>query len=189
VLETFRSFGLECADWIGYSFGGRLLLEVLAAAPEVVTRAVFLDPAVATDAETSVREAEAERREVSFASAEDAVAARAAESPRAPLDALREETREHLVPGEDGRWRWRYLQSAVVAAFGEVAAPPPAPAAPIPSLLVRAQESWLVRDRDVDWLRGHIRGLEATTVPGGHIVLWEAFDETAAAVERFLARQ
>lgn len=29
--------------------------------------------------------------------------------------------------------------------------------------------------------------LTLVTVPGDHIVLWDAYDETAAAVERFLA--
>jgi pimeloyl-ACP methyl ester carboxylesterase len=29
--------------------------------------------------------------------------------------------------------------------------------------------------------------LEVVTVPGGHTVLWDALDETAEAVDRFLA--
>jgi surfactin synthase thioesterase subunit len=28
--------------------------------------------------------------------------------------------------------------------------------------------------------------LEVVVVPGGHLLLWDAFDETAAAVEEFL---
>jgi hypothetical protein len=29
--------------------------------------------------------------------------------------------------------------------------------------------------------------LEVVVVPGGHVVLWDAYEETAEAVERFLA--
>jgi hypothetical protein len=31
-------------------------------------------------------------------------------------------------------------------------------------------------------------GLDVVAVPGGHIVYWDAFEETADAVERFLIR-
>jgi hypothetical protein len=30
--------------------------------------------------------------------------------------------------------------------------------------------------------------LELVGVPGGHVVYWDAFDETAAAIEKFLFR-
>ena len=189
VLETIRSLGLGRASWIGYSFGGRLLLEVLAQAPGVVERAILLDPAVETHPDTAIREAEAERRELVFDSVEEAEVARRRDAPTAAAEALEEEMREHLVRGPDGRFRYRYLQSAVVAAFGEIASPPPPPAATVAALLVAAERSWLVRDADVQWLRNTLGPtLELVRVPGGHIVLWEAYEETADAVLRFLSR-
>ena len=97
--------------------------------------------------------------------------------------------REHLVRGPDGRFRYRYLQSAVVAAFGEIASPPPPPGAAVAALLVAAERSWLVREADIEWLRKAFGAtLELVRVPGGHIVLWEAYEETADAVLRFLSR-
>ena len=41
LLETFD----RPAYWIGHSFGGRLTMEVAAVRPELVRRAVLLDPA------------------------------------------------------------------------------------------------------------------------------------------------
>ena len=35
-------------------------------------------------------------------------------------------------------------------------------------------------------LRSELAGLEVVTVPGRHIVLWDAYDQTADAVEMFL---
>ncbi len=41
LLETFE----QPAYWIGHSFGGRLTMQVAAVRPELVRRAVLLDPA------------------------------------------------------------------------------------------------------------------------------------------------
>jgi lipase len=189
VLEAARALGLGRATWLGHSFGGRLVLELLARAPDLVERALLLDPAVETDAATSIGEAEAERVELAFADVDSALRARRETARRAPSALLEEEMRQHLVESPDGRLRYRYLQSAVVTAFGEVGTSPPIPAAPVPTLLVVADESWLVREQDVAWLRRTFgSALEVARVPGGHIVLWDAFEETAEAVTRFLER-
>ena len=46
LLETLDDAGVRKADWIGHSFGGRLVLELAALAPERIDRAVLLDPAI-----------------------------------------------------------------------------------------------------------------------------------------------
>ena len=46
VVETAEAAGVERAAWIGHSFGGRLVIELAAAEPERVDRAVLLDPAI-----------------------------------------------------------------------------------------------------------------------------------------------
>jgi lipase len=46
VLDTLAARRIAQADWIGHSFGGRLILELAATAPESIDRAVLLDPAI-----------------------------------------------------------------------------------------------------------------------------------------------
>jgi hypothetical protein len=38
----------------------------------------------------------------------------------------------------------------------------------------------------VEALRAELAGLEVVTVPGRHIGLWDAYEETANAIEAFL---
>ena len=84
-----------------------------------------------------------------------------------------------LEPLPDGRVRRRTSQAAVVSIYGELATePPPPPAAP--TLLLYAPDYGLVREEHV------ARFEHVVTVPGMHMVMWAAFDETAGAVERFL---
>ena len=46
LLETLDARGLRQPDWVGHSFGGRLVVEVAAKTPERIRRAVLLDPAI-----------------------------------------------------------------------------------------------------------------------------------------------
>ena len=175
---------------MGHSFGARLAVDVSDAAPALVERLVLLDPALALEPAVALALAEAERPDRSFATPEDALARRAEEEPRAPAEFLAEELDEHLVKGEDGRLRYRYCQSAVVAMYGEIAAPPAPVRHAVPTLLVRGAASEFVPDADVEGLASALgKLLDVVTVPGGHIVLWDAFEETASAVERFLLRE
>lgn len=187
--DTLRALELERADWMGHSFGGRLLLELIADRPEVVDRAVLLDPAVWVPPHVALARAEAARHERTYASPEEAVDRRYAESALhdTPREVVEEEAAVHLEQGEDGRWRYRYCQAAVVTAFSEMAKPPPPfETVLVPTLVVRGTESDVVPEVVVDVLRDGIRDLRIEVVPGGHIVMWEALEQTAAAVERFL---
>jgi pimeloyl-ACP methyl ester carboxylesterase len=59
----------------------------------------------------------------------------------------------------------------------------------IPSLLVHASHFGLVREEQLeDYERVLGDGLEIVGVEGGHIVYWDAYEETAEAVEKFLIR-
>jgi pimeloyl-ACP methyl ester carboxylesterase len=54
-------------------------------------------------------------------------------------------------------------------------------------LLVHAGEFGLVREDQIDAYRVALGDLiEVIEVPGGHMVYWDAYEETADAVERFL---
>jgi lipase len=188
LLETLDDLGVHNADWIGHSFGGRLVLELAAAAPERVERAVLLDPAIELLPHVGFDFAERERTDRAYDSPEDAVEERLGFGVPTPREFLEEENREHLVQHEDGKWRFRYCQAAVVSMYGELCTPPPAPETlRVPTLLVHAGQFGLVREDQIEEY-GRILGdlVDVVEVPGGHIVYWDAFDATADAVERFL---
>jgi lipase len=181
VLDIAEGLGIDCARWIGHSFGGRVVTELASSAPERVERAVLLDPALHVPPGDALLHAEEVRVDQSFASADEAIDQYLAggtlfHTARADLE---EYAAAHLAAGEDGRLRWRFCRAAVVAAWSEMSRPaPPAPSAP--TLVVLGERSWL---------RVHVPDapqVETVSVPGGHVVLWDAFDETADAVERFL---
>jgi lipase len=189
VLETVEAAGVEPpVPWLGHSFGGRLVLELCSAAPEWVERAVLLDPAIQILPHVGFDFAEDAARERLFASAEEAVEARLASGfPPSPREFVEEEAREHLV-GSAGGLHWRYSRAAVATMYAELCTEPPPPSALCaPTLLVHASTFGLVREEQLDEYAAEVGGrLELVAVDGGHVVYWDAFEETAGAVERFL---
>ncbi len=174
--------------WVGHSFGGRLAAELAAREPERVERLVLLDPALQVLPHVALDMAELEREDTSYATVEDAVQARydAGRVLLAPRERVIESDREHLQPGPDGRLRYRYCKSAVIAAWSIMATEPPPPAA-VPTLIVLGADSWLFLDDQVESYRQALGELvQVVTVPGGHTVYWDALDETAEAIAAFL---
>jgi lipase len=192
IIETVEAAGVTRASWLGHSFGGRLLLELASLEPERIERAVLLDPAVQVRPRHALERAEEERADRSFAGRDEAIEYRIAMDPlySTPREILEEEVEEHLVASDDGRLRYRYCQSAVVAAWSEMCTgPPPFEQARVPTLVVVGERSHLVTREQLDaWRTGHGDLLEVVTVPGGHMVLWDAYPDTAAAVGDFLTR-
>jgi lipase len=184
VLETVT----EPAAWIGHSFGGRLTAEVTAMQPDLVERAVLLDPALWVPPEIAEEIAQGELTKAPYASVEEAIRARAAGLEHTPREFLEEEMREHLVELPDGRFSYRYSLEVVAAAYREMSTPPPAwETLRIPTLLVVAAHAKLVSAAEVELYRAALGDLlQVTVVPGGHIVLWDAYEETAAAIDSFL---
>ena len=187
ILETV---GREPADWIGHSFGGRLAFELTAREPGLVRRLVLLDPAIWLPPQVALFAAENARSDRSYVSFAQAVERRYEESQLhgAPRALVEEELREHLVADEDGHWRYRYCQAAVVAAYGEMASTPPAfGEVRVPTLLVLGARSYLPYDHLLEAHRAALGDLlTVVTVAGGHTVLWDALDETATAIAGFL---
>jgi hypothetical protein len=75
--------------------------------------------------------------------------------------------------------------------YSELCREPPAGTvlAGIPALLVHASQFGLVREEQLEeYERALGDGLEVVAVAGGHIVYWDAFEQTSDAVERFLIR-
>jgi len=189
VLETLDAAGVRRASWIGHSFGGRIVLELAALAPERIGSAVLLDPAIQLLPHVGFDFAERERIDRAYDSPGDAIQARLeASATPTPREHLEEEVREHLVRHPDGRFRYRYCQSAVVTMYGELCTPAPPPETlRVPTMLLHAGEFGLVREEQVDAYRAALGDLiEVVEVPGGHMVYWDAYEQTAAAVEHFL---
>ncbi len=178
LVETFDS---GPADWVGHSWGGRLVLELAARHPERVRRAVLLDPAIQVLPHVALHVAEQERQEPLYTSAED-YADRREDAP--PRELVLEDAVQHCEPLPGGRLRRRTCQAAVVTIYGELASEPPPPETlRVPTLLLYAPSYGLVREEQLAAYAGRVERVE---VPGMHMVMWDAFEETAAAVEAFL---
>jgi lipase len=190
IVSTLERLGVGAARWIGHSFGGRLVMELIARDRGRVERAVLLDPAIWVPPPVALERAEDERADRAWESHEAALAARVAKGEllEHALPLVEEDYRDHLVAvGEDGLLRPRYTPSAVVTAFSEMAAAPPDFAAlDVPTLIIRGRLSNVTVDPLVELYREGIGDrLEVLDVPGYHSPFWDAFDETARAIDRF----
>jgi lipase len=183
LVETLDSLGIGAADWVGHSWGGRLVLELAAAHPERVRRAVLLDPAIDVLPHVAEHVADQEREVALYASYED-YADKRADGPATPRAVVLEDAEIHCDRLPDGRLRRRTCQSAIVSIYGELASAAPSPETlRARTLLLYAPAYGLVRD---EHLAAYADRAELVPVAGMHMVMWDAFDDTAAAVERFL---
>lgn len=189
LVETIAALGVERADWVGHSWGGRLVLELAAVRPDRIRRVVLLDPAIQPLPGPSQYLAEAELDGGTYASAEEVVQQRLASSQLTPRADVERDIEQHFEVLPDGSVRRRSCRPAVVSIYGELVAAPPPPETlrGIPTLLVYAPDFGLVREEQVAAYRDALGDrLEVLAVPGMHMVMWDAFDETAAAVDAFL---
>jgi lipase len=187
TVETVRAAGVARATWLGHSFGARLVLELAAREPDLLERAVLLDPAIEILPHVGYDFAERARVAPAFASVEEAFGA--LHEPPTPPELLEEDLREHLELSPDGKLRFRICPSAVVTGYSEICtAPPPPETLRVPTLLLYAHEFGLVREEQVEaYARTLGDVLAVVTVPGGHVVYWDAYEATADAIDRFLA--
>jgi lipase len=185
LLETCT----ERATWIGHSFGGRLVAELMARTPEHVEKAVLLDPALTVPPDYAAFLAQEElAAENSWASPEEAIEACTAALFRPANDAVKAEVRNQIVQDGEGRFCFDYSPEVVAAAYLAIAPlPPPWELAGVPTLIVAGLASKFVSLGEVEHYRASLGDkLEVVVVPAGHSVLWDAFDETAEAIEQFL---
>jgi lipase len=185
LTETMAALGLPAADWIGHSFGARLVLELAAAHPQLVRRVGLLDPAIQLLPEVALGAAEFERREPVYPSVEEYIEERLLLYPDSPRSPIEHEAAQHLDLQRDGSLRRRTCQAAAVAIYGELAsAPPPPSTLASETLLLYAPAYGLVQAEQIEAYRAALGDrLRIVEVPGMHMVQWDAFDAVAAAVE------
>ncbi|MFM7246271.1 MAG: alpha/beta fold hydrolase [Actinomycetota bacterium] len=190
LLETLDAEGVSApVDVLGHSFGGLLGLGLVATAPELVRRAVLLDPAIALPAAVCRQRAEAAAATAGWASMEDALAARREGIAESGQGFLAEEVAEHVEERADGRFWSRFSPPAAAVAWSEMSRPAPIPATPRPILVVRALRDDYVQDAALlaPLERAIGADLEVVGIDVQHILYWEALDETADEVRRFLS--
>ena len=192
VDELFAALGREPAACIGHSFGARIAIELAAREPGFATQLVLLDPAISLPPQVALFAAENTRAERAYTSFADGIDRRYEESSLHSTEraALEAELATHLVRSDaDGLWRYRYCQSAVISAYSDMASPAPSfEALRVPTLLVLGIHSYLSYEHLLDAHRDALGNLlQLVTVNGGHTVLLDALDETATAIDAFLA--
>ena len=189
LAETAEALDLSTADWVGHSFGGRLVLELAAARPQLVRRAALLDPAIQLLPQIALDVADFERREPVYGSEEEYVQERLLVYPDSPRAAIEHEAALHLEQQRDGSLRRRTCQAAAVSIYGELAsAPPPPSTLAAETLLLYAPAYGLVQAEQVEAYRVALGDrLRIVEVEGMHMVQWDAFDDVAAAVEDLLS--
>jgi lipase len=189
LLETIDDLGIEQAAWIGHSFGGRLAAALAARAPERVSRLALLEPGLGVSPEKALRYAEIDRLDWSFATVDGAANALMASDAivASPPETIAAYVRSDVKQGADGRYRFSHCPSAVVVAWSELALPDP-PIADVPTLMGIAIAPLFDGRPGIGRYREALgSALTVVSLPGGHNVLWESPEETAAAVIAFLA--
>ena len=188
LIETLDAEGVERVDVVGHSYGGMIALHLLATVPERVARVALLDPAIELPGAWLPKLADDMIDDPGYATPDEALAKRLEGRPPQSVADATEDLQRHLYEAPDGRFRMRYQRGAAVTGWSEMARATVSLAhAQRPCLLVVALQEELVRPE----LRAALArdlGDRLTTVEidCGHMVYWDAFDETAAALRGFL---
>jgi len=187
VLETLNSLGVQRYTLIGHSFGGRVAAATAAAAAESTESLVLLDPGLEIPPQRALQGAELDRLDWSFERPEGAINALLAGNGviATSRDTVAAYVAEDVRKGSDGRYRFSFCPSAVVAAWSEMCLPAP-PIATLPTLVVCVEGSLFTASLEERYRAGLSSLLSVVRVPNGHNVLWESAEETTEAVERFL---
>ena len=190
LAETLAALGLSAADWVGHSFGGRLVLELASAHPQLVKRAALLDPAIQLLPEIALAVADLERQEPVTGAWRTTSSNGCCCTRTSPRAAIEHEAAQHLEPqGTDpsAGARARRRRSRSTASSRALRLPPSTLAAE--TLLLYAPAYGLVHEHQLEAYRAALgERLRVVEVPGMHIVQWDAFDEVAGAVADLLTR-
>lgn len=186
IVETVDSLGIVTAFWIGHSFGGRLIFELIARFPGRVLRAVATEPVIQITPELAMHRANQELTGDVWDSLEAFVAARENTGADIDVQAYIADIADHFDTLPDGRVKRRTSQAAIVSIFGQFADPAPEPSAetiPVPTMTLYSPAFGLVTAEQLAAYEPYLA--EVVPVPGMHAVFTSAYEETAGAVERF----
>lgn len=190
ILETLEAEGIdESFDVMGHSFGGLLALSLVTLAPELIQRAVLIDPAIALPLEYCADRAADVIAFGGWESPEAAIAEREASMNASGHRFIPGEVAEHVEQGPDGRWRARFVPAAAVTAWSEMAHAAPVPEEPRPVLILRAaQDMYVQEDGLLKPLRAALGDdLEVVDIDSKHLIYWEQPEAAAAEIRRFLS--
>jgi lipase len=192
LLDLMHGQELGGVPVVAHSFGGLLALRLAAAAPDLVSQVILLDPAVALTAslceESALADLNGGGRAGAWTSVEQAREVWLSMRPPEGHWAVEEDLATFLERGDDGLFRFRYSRLAAIVAWSEMARPPASLgrfAGPV--LLVTAFRDPFVTPALREMLRREAgsrlveRGIDA-----GHMLFWDAFDELVAAVREAL---
>jgi lipase len=186
IIETLDDLGVDKARFVGHSFGGRLMLELIARFPERVERAAVTEPVIQISPELALHRAEQERLGGTWESLESFAASR---ENTGDIDTERylEDMAHHFETLDDGRVRRRTCQSALVAIFSEFAKPASPPETiTVPTLLLYSPAFALVTPENRAAYETYVD--EVVEVPGLHAVFTSAYEETSTAIENFMLK-
>jgi lipase len=188
LIDTLDHVGIESADFVVHSYGGAIALALLVRASERVRRLVLLDPALALDGVEASEAALAQFEPGGWASIEEASIARRGELGDEHAATIAEEIAEHLVQGDDGRYRFRFHKPAIVTGWGEMSYPMPDTLPPVPTMVVVCDNADIVTPAALAGLEALLgEHLRVEHLDSGHMLYWERFDDTARLVTGFLA--
>jgi lipase len=193
LVRLLDARGIGRTDVVAHSFGGLLALRLAARLPSRVGPIALLDPAVALPATLCRESADADLhgqgRAATFASVDEARVAWLSIRPPAGQWAADEDLATFLEQGDDGLWRYRYSRAAAIVAWSEMALPPhPLTAFEGGVMLVRATRDDFVTPALRERLTRDLGPRFAErTIDAGHMLFWDAHEETAAVLRDFLA--
>jgi lipase len=187
IVDTLNSLGLSTVDVVGHSYGGVIGLALLAMHSQRVKRLVMLDPALALSTDIANQRAAESIADPGYESVHEATCGRNEGLGEVINPAVLEDVAEHLVQGDDGRFRFRFHRPAVIAGWGELCTGLPPIDHPRPTLLVVADRAGIVKPAVEAALADRFGDqLQTVRIDCGHMLYWERFDETATAVNAFL---
>jgi lipase len=188
IVETVDSLSIDRALWVGHSFGGRLIFELIGRFPERVLRAVATEPVLQISPELAAHRANQELTGDVWDSLEAFVAARENTGSDIDVKAYLADLADHFDTLPDGRVKRRTSQPAIVSIFGQFANAAPEPSAEnisVPTMILYSPAFGLVTPEQLAAYEPHLA--EVVAVPGMHAVFTSAYEETAGAVERFFS--
>jgi lipase len=124
-----------------------------------------------------------------WATPEEALAKRLEGRPPQSLADATEDVKRHVYQAPDGRYRMRFCRGTAIAGWSEMSRATVSVAhANRPCLLVVAGQEEIVRpELRVSLARDLGERLTTVEIDCGHMLYWDAFDETAAALRAFMA--